>query len=753
MATPISQIPNAPMGLPGTPEIPMQGIPRGGGYSTPTVRGADYGRSMGILGQTVGMLEAPKPRTIEFSDFEAAAYARLGDTGARLGAALTDFAGNMAKANDEGYLAKVDNMMAQSFSDHSNKVKTRPPTEWRPTWDEKEVPRLMEQVDVMRGSLSPSGRAKLDVLLENKLVGYGIKLDAGATDKQLRDNLDELNTQQERHKALGDFATVAQIAATKHSLGYTNKGGYEQELLDNDKSIQATALTRRMATDPFEMEETARDVVMNKGGKSDEYDLLGPDVWVRTMDESRRRRITTQRDAMDAITEKVLRDPTGMSPESIQIMADEAKLPQEWTNSILGNFQVAYDNTPEGQGKFMGKQNDLYSIIRKWKPQYDDTGEQTAASFDEYIRYDTLIRQTMPAGHIDRFTGYLNRQIKEGRDNSKNFYSSKNKDIESYLITQVDKLWENDLVADRGGVDEATGNPVDYTKWQNSQVARMELVSEARRIVEDNPAISYQEAVQQFRSLLNERLKGTGAREFLQGPQASEGYDWWDPRGWFSAAGDIAFPELGPNVMTAGLGFRGSDPLAPQSPNAAGNASAGYEPLTPVNNAQPPLPRMQNPVAQQIVSEAESSGMDPRLPLLIAYQESKFNPGTSSGTSSARGVFQFLDGDRKRYGGNGVREGIKKVQENFTAAEKALGREPSPGEVYVVYYQGIGAGPRILKDPQASFRGTLNTIRKGYADTVLKANPWLKNIRTNADFINWAEEKMSKGAQALGVST
>ncbi len=157
------------------------------------------------------------------------------------------------------------------------------------------------------------------------------------------------------------------------------------------------------------------------------------------------------------------------------------------------------------------------------------------------------------------------------------------------------------------------------------------------------------------------------------------------------------------------------------------------------------------PIQQKIASAASTYGVDPNVALSIVGQESGFNANTTPGTSSASGLFQLLDADRKEYGApvnapedQQIDAGMRKMQENYKAAEKALGRKPTAGEAYAVYYQGIGAGPKILQNPDASFRDTLSQFGTGYADKVITANPWLADIKTNRDFINWSEQKMGK---------
>ncbi len=725
------------MGLPGSMDIPGQSVPGGGNYSTPTVRGQDFSRASNILGQTIPMLNAPKPQTMDFQDYESAAWARLGDTGARIGAALSDFAGNMAKANDEGNLARADNMMAQSFADHTDRMLTQPPHKWRSTWDEKEVPRLMKHFEEMRTQLSPSGQAKLDNLLENKMTGYGIRINAGATKKQIADNDAELVAQQERYREQGDFGTAGQVSAIRLASGYINNGQHQQNLTQFDKDIQADGLKRRTAIDPRGTETYLNDVIENQGATTPDYNLIGPDGIVAARDEARRRRITNQRDFMDEITEKTLTDPTSLLPEQIQQMAEEEGLPQEWINSLLNNWQVTYAATDEGKALFLQQQNDLYMAIRQWKPEFDSEGEMTDESFQQYIGLDMAIRSSMPPGHVERFTGTLRRQSREGANNTKNLHATKNRDIEASMISRIQSLYDGGILGDVDTMMKADKTMTRGQAMREMEQTRLELRDAARDIVENNPAIQHGEALRQFDEMLRDRFRDNPkVMELFERP-AEGGLPQW-LRNLFSG-------NTGDNLIMGGLGFRGEDGYS--TPTQPGQEPA----LPPLDPQGTTMARFSNPIANDIALEAEAMGMDPRIPLLIAQQESGFNPQTASKTSSARGVFQFLDSDRQRYGGEGISQGLAKVQENYNVAQKALGRQPTPAEVWVVYYQGIGAGPRILKNPQASFRGTLNSIRSGWANTVIKANPWLRNIRTNADFIQWAEEKISSGADKLGL--
>lgn len=202
-----------------------------------------------------------------------------------------------------------------------------------------------------------------------------------------------------------------------------------------------------------------------------------------------------------------------------------------------------------------------------------------------------------------------------------------------------------------------------------------------------------------------------------------------------------------------------ASPAPPQPPPSPSVAPAPRLPLSPEAVG----------VAQQVMAAASSAGLPPEVVGAIVWQESRFNPSTrpvSNGRllSSATGLFQMLDGDRAEYGvpsGAGIPmqidAGLKKTRANFDAAKAALGREPTAAELYVVHYQGIGAGPAILRaNPGAGFRDTLNAWGRAngkgnWGDTVFAANPWFEKdgLQTNGDFIRWAGAKIDPKVSML----
>jgi hypothetical protein len=341
---------------------------------------------------------------------------------------------------------------------------------------------------------------------------------------------------------------------------------------------------------------------------------------------------------------------------------------------------------------------------------------------------------------------------------------SRTDEITRNLINQTSSLAEWGQFGDTGKWkkeqrgDVTVTKPQDVNAWLNVQTKRQQVINEIREMVKDNPDLTIEQAQERFKGIVEPYLDP--AASFMNKPEEEDG--WWKAIMDVATWADFAMNPTAnnPNIMTAGLGFRGF----------GGSLADGLdadEPLPPVENMPPVgdfsvanLPPAKRPIAGQIASMAEAEGLGqytPHLMLLVA-QESNFNPDQTISTSSARGLFQLLNADRQRYGSDSsldgqIRAGLAKTKENIAAARRALGRDPDPFELYVVHYQGIGAGPAILKNPQASFRATLDaTGGKGHAARVIRANKWLTDIQTNQDFMDWVRERLSKKAAALGMA-
>lgn len=115
-----------------------------------------------------------------------------------------------------------------------------------------------------------------------------------------------------------------------------------------------------------------------------------------------------------------------------------------------------------------------------------------------------------------------------------------------------------------------------------------------------------------------------------------------------------------------------------------------------------------------ITDASKQVGVDPKLALTIAGIESTFNPQAGAGTSSAKGLFQFIDGTwsdmLKKYGKQfglpanasvydpkaNALMGAAYMKENITALQGFLHRPITPTDVYLSHLLGIGGAKTML---------------------------------------------------------
>lgn len=112
-------------------------------------------------------------------------------------------------------------------------------------------------------------------------------------------------------------------------------------------------------------------------------------------------------------------------------------------------------------------------------------------------------------------------------------------------------------------------------------------------------------------------------------------------------------------------------------------------------------------VKQLIIQQAQANGLDPAMMLAIADIESKFKAGAYN-PSGASGVYQFMPKTAKGYGlsnpmdaNANVAAGMRFTKDNIAYFKKTLGREPTPGEVYLMHQQGMGGATSLMRNPNA----------------------------------------------------
>jgi hypothetical protein len=111
-----------------------------------------------------------------------------------------------------------------------------------------------------------------------------------------------------------------------------------------------------------------------------------------------------------------------------------------------------------------------------------------------------------------------------------------------------------------------------------------------------------------------------------------------------------------------------------------------------------------------ITDAATRYGQDPDVALRIAKIESTLNPSAQNKASSAGGLFQFIDSTWGTYAPGKSKydpeanadAGMRYLRDNRNYLTKKLGREPTPGELYLAHQQGAGGAAMILSNPSAN---------------------------------------------------
>ena len=111
-------------------------------------------------------------------------------------------------------------------------------------------------------------------------------------------------------------------------------------------------------------------------------------------------------------------------------------------------------------------------------------------------------------------------------------------------------------------------------------------------------------------------------------------------------------------------------------------------------------------IGDLIAAAARRNGVDPATLTAIGKIESGLNPAARNPRSSAGGLFQFIDSTAQRYGltnkfdaGASADAAARLTRDNAAFLARALGRQATPGELYLAHQQGAGGAASLLRDP------------------------------------------------------
>jgi hypothetical protein len=701
---------------------------------------------------------------------------------------LSDFSSKMSAANDDAQYAAADRAFSEAIAAHEVEASRLPPDKHVGLWESKYLPKLQTQIDGIKAS--GDGRARINAMFQRQAGNAYAAISVGANQKFLESARQESDAFLERAINEGRHEDAyAQLERDRQS-NLRSGGEVEQRMVKIGEDHKINTWRGYIQKSPAEARKVLRDAQTT--GKPPKG--LRPEQVM----QFRREAEGQHGQLLQDVTNEIL---TGLESNAAQISNDEIEkqmtrpdidAPRELIDKIKERRDFAYSATPEGKAQKDAAYSNMWQRIFAYDAEKDVSLSDPDSHKREYQKLLQDIVDVAPEGERKPFMDTLNERVSNAAQGRK----SRADEIAKGLTDMTEKLANWEQLGPIGKWkevkmgDKTEKVPADMAAYQKVQAKRMEITNDIRAMLRENPELTEEQAMERFKSILENRLDG-GA-QFMKEPETEEA--WWEKLRPFVRPVIQGIPAIGqiygplakgpmannPNVVAAGISWGSSSlteglidedlpEVQSQPPRYTQRIlpDGTLDPMAPLNGATAPsdfdianMPPTQQPIASKIASMAEQEGLGqytPHLMLLVA-QESNFNPKTTISTSSARGLFQLLDADRKRYGSDSsldgqIRAGLAKTKENLAAAKRALGRDPDPFELYVVHYQGIGAGPQILKNPDEDFRATLDrTGGKGHASRVIRANSWLSEIKTNQDFIDWVRQRLSAKAASLGMA-
>ena len=158
---------------------------------------------------------------------------------------------------------------------------------------------------------------------------------------------------------------------------------------------------------------------------------------------------------------------------------------------------------------------------------------------------------------------------------------------------------------------------------------------------------------------------------------------------------------------------------------------------------------------EAIVVAAQEVGIDQDILTKIAKAESSLNPSAKAKTSSAGGLFQFIDSTWKdMVKRHGAKHGITVAdkfdpransimgaiftKENAERLKPVLGREPNAREIYLAHFSGAGTAKRVLSKMKSNPNAPAS---EAWGNAAIKAN---KSIFYNNGKLRTVEEVFNR---------
>lgn len=163
--------------------------------------------------------------------------------------------------------------------------------------------------------------------------------------------------------------------------------------------------------------------------------------------------------------------------------------------------------------------------------------------------------------------------------------------------------------------------------------------------------------------------------------------------------------------------------------------------------------KRQTGVRQIVAAEAAAVGVPAAIALGIVSIESNFKSNAKAKTSSASGLYQLIKGTASQYGlsdpfkpKDNANAGARLMRDNINSLKSAFpGREPSPGEIYLAHFSGVGTAKQLMK---VSANTPTSSV---FSAAAIKANRSILQGKTTGEVIAWANRKMASHMRDAGV--
>jgi hypothetical protein len=148
-------------------------------------------------------------------------------------------------------------------------------------------------------------------------------------------------------------------------------------------------------------------------------------------------------------------------------------------------------------------------------------------------------------------------------------------------------------------------------------------------------------------------------------------------------------------------------------------------------------------IRKMVTDAAMRNAVDGETLLEIARIESTYDPNAKNPNSSAGGLFQFIDGTARQYGlsdrydpAQASDAAARLMRDNAAKLRKDLGRDATPGELYLAHQQGGAGASRLLANPDALAADIVGAdavrLNGGHAGMTARqfAEKWISKVRT-----------------------